>query len=96
MNIKEAIRKGKLASVLMWLSLPIILVARIPYMLYKVGKVAIKEVSYELHYLLRDLSEFKDMAASHWKNKRCRHDNIVGYCRKCSIERLTRTENWDD
>lgn len=96
MNIKESIRKGKLASVLMWLSMPLILVARIPYMLYKVGKVVIKEASYELHYLLLDLSEFKDMAASHWKNKRCRHDNIVGYCRKCGIEKLTRTENWDD
>lgn len=67
--MKQSIRKGKLASVLMWLSLPIILVARIPYLLYKVGKAAIKEASWELHYLLRDLSEFKDMAVSHWKNK---------------------------
>lgn len=96
MTIKEAIRKGKLASVLMCLSLPLILIARIPYMLYKVVKAVIKEASWELHYLLRDLSEYKDMAIRHWKNKRCKHDNIVGYCRQCSIERLTRTENWDD
>ena len=94
--MKHLVRKGKVASVLMCATLPLILVARIPYMLYKAGKAMIKEADWELHYLLRDLSEYWNMMWSHWKNKRCKHDNIVGYCRQCSIERLTRTENWND
>ena len=89
-KIREAVSKGKVAAILMLLLLLPLVVARVVRFCALLSAVVRREFRNEWNSFIVDWSTIVSMSISHWRNKRCRHNNIEGYCTQCHIDRLIR------
>lgn len=87
-KLREAVSKGKVAAILMWLLLLPFVVIRAVRFCVLLPATGWREFKNEWNSFLVDWSTIVSMSISHWRNKRCRHDSIEGYCTQCHIDRL--------